>query len=270
MKELVNNEQQLKAYFEQIFKLSKQGKQFPVDLEMVWSLVYSEKGKAVRALKADFIEGVDYQILRQNPKNSKGDRPENQTCLPKMESADYQVLAQNGKNLNGGRPTETYHLSLSCMEFFIARKVRPVFEVYRQVTHRVHQKFHHFSEMADHKKIEVQKQNSKEVNAFQYFNNGVEDLIEYNRRNCVEHTGRKPSEWKEIGKQMGLSSKERSSGKEVIRNLQPEAACAMSFTDNLIKQGWQADKAFALSKAHALPLFKGLLEMGFTPNELYQ
>ena len=29
-----------------------------------------------------------------------------------------------------------YNISVSCMEFFIARKVRPVFEVYRQVFHK--------------------------------------------------------------------------------------------------------------------------------------
>ena len=33
----------------------------------------------------------------------------------------------------GGRPVETYYLSIPCLEFFIARKVRPVFEVYRTV-----------------------------------------------------------------------------------------------------------------------------------------
>ena len=58
---------------------------------------------------------------------------------------DYQVLAQNGENLDsftqrcgkpqGGRPTNIYMLSVPCLEFFIARKVRPVFEVYRQVFH---------------------------------------------------------------------------------------------------------------------------------------
>ena len=38
------------------------------------------------------------------------------------------------KNL-GGRPVEKYYLTTSCLEFFIARKVRPVFEVYRRCLH---------------------------------------------------------------------------------------------------------------------------------------
>lgn len=35
-----------------------------------------------------------------------------------------------------GRPSKDYMLTVSCMEFFIARKVRAVFEVYRQVFHK--------------------------------------------------------------------------------------------------------------------------------------
>lgn len=44
--------------------------------------------------------------------------------------------SKDGRNL-GGRPQNTYMLSVPCLEFFIARKVRPVFEVYRQVFHKV-------------------------------------------------------------------------------------------------------------------------------------
>lgn len=49
------------------------------------------------------------------------------------------MLAQNGKQSGrqgrGGYNEVEYHLSLPCLEYFIARKVRPVFEVYRQVFH---------------------------------------------------------------------------------------------------------------------------------------
>lgn len=98
---------EIKAYFERILQLSQLDEQFPIDLNEVWMLVYSEKGKAVRALKENFIEDID-----------------------------YQVLAQNGKNSKGGRPTVYYYLSVSCLEYFIARKIRPVFDVYRQVFHQ--------------------------------------------------------------------------------------------------------------------------------------
>lgn len=36
-----------------------------------------------------------------------------------------------------GRPQNTYMLSVPCLEYLIARRVRPVFEVYRQVFHKV-------------------------------------------------------------------------------------------------------------------------------------
>ena len=54
-----------------------------------------------------------------------------------MQDVDYQVFTQKGENPQGGRPQEIYKLSVSCLEYFIARKVRPVFEVYRQVFHAV-------------------------------------------------------------------------------------------------------------------------------------
>lgn len=99
---------EIKRYFNAVLELSKSDNEFPINLDEVWMLVYAEKGKAVRALEENFIKDVD-----------------------------YQVFAQNGKNPLGGRPTNEYRLSPSCMEFFIARKVRPVFEVYRQVFHKV-------------------------------------------------------------------------------------------------------------------------------------
>ena len=99
---------QIQMYFEGVRELVKTGKQFPVSIDDVWQIVYSEKGKAVRALKENFIEGID-----------------------------YEVFAQNGKNPKGGRPIFEYWLSAECLEYFVARKVREVFDVYRQVFHRV-------------------------------------------------------------------------------------------------------------------------------------
>ena len=71
-----------------------------------------------------FFEGIDYQPLPQDGERLEGNS-----------------LAQNGKRMangqfNGGDKV-TYMLSVPCLEFFIARKVRPVFEVYRQVFHKV-------------------------------------------------------------------------------------------------------------------------------------
>lgn len=95
---------EIKDYFNAVLMLSKQKEEYPVNLDEVWPIVYSEKSKAVRALRENFIEDVD-----------------------------FTTVAQNGE---GGKFASTdYFLSVSCMEFFIARKVRVVFEVYRQVFH---------------------------------------------------------------------------------------------------------------------------------------
>jgi len=104
-----SSESEIKAYFNAVLKLSQSNNEFPINLDEVWMLVYPRKDHAVRELvdSSQFIEGVD-----------------------------YQVFLKNGENPKGGRPTNEYKLTVSCMEFFIARKVRPVFEVYRQVFHQ--------------------------------------------------------------------------------------------------------------------------------------
>lgn len=99
--------EEIKKYFAAILKLAKASEEFPVNLDEVWPLVYSRKSDAVEALQRDFVENEDFQVLRRNPQNSQG-----------------------------GRPSHEYLLSVSCLEYFIVKKVRPVFEVYRKVFHR--------------------------------------------------------------------------------------------------------------------------------------
>lgn len=99
----------IKKYFEAICDLQASGKEFPVSLEDVWPLVYANKHKAIEALKNSDLF---------------------------VKDADYQVFTRSGENPKGGRPSGEYWLSISCLEFFIARKKREVFEVYRQVFHK--------------------------------------------------------------------------------------------------------------------------------------
>lgn len=102
-----SSESEIRSYFERICQLiDNANDKFPVNLDEVWPLVYGRKADAVEVLVKEFIQDVDYKVLRQNPQNPLG-----------------------------GRPANEYHLNMSCFEFFIARKVRPVFEVYRQVFH---------------------------------------------------------------------------------------------------------------------------------------
>jgi hypothetical protein len=67
-------------------------KQFPVDLDDVWPLAYAFKQHAVRSLKNDFIQNIDYKALTQY-----GER--------------------------GAASPIKYFISTSCLEYFIARKI---------------------------------------------------------------------------------------------------------------------------------------------------
>ena len=66
-----SSESEIKAYFNAVLKLSQSNNEFPINLDEVWMLVYSEKGKAVRALKENFIEGVDYNTFAKNGKTEE-------------------------------------------------------------------------------------------------------------------------------------------------------------------------------------------------------
>lgn len=116
MKQLTkqSSEAEIKAYFCAILNLSESDEDFPVNFDDVWPLVFGRKQEAVRALKNDkyLFENIDYQPLRKDAQRS-----------------------DNGQ-FNGSDKV-TYMLSVPCLEFFIARKVRPVFEVYRKVFHKV-------------------------------------------------------------------------------------------------------------------------------------
>ena len=101
-----SNPSDIERYFRGVLALDQQEKEFSVNLEDVWQLCYPRKDHAVRELKSNFIENVD-----------------------------FIVIPKNGENPQGGRPTDDYYLTSACLEYFVARKVRPVFEVYRRVFH---------------------------------------------------------------------------------------------------------------------------------------
>lgn len=104
---LQSSNEELKAYFEAVCRIvDSTTEEFPINLDEVWPLAYSEKGKAVRALKDGFIEDVD-----------------------------YKSITINGKTDTGGYRVTNYFITVSCLEYLIARKHRNVFEVYRRVFH---------------------------------------------------------------------------------------------------------------------------------------
>lgn len=115
----------------------------------------------------------------------------------------------------------------------------------------------------DHLKTDVQKQNSKAINSKMFMDGDVEAIKKHNTVNCEVHTGKKPSEVKEIGKSLGLKSKDRTSAKEVLRHVRPELAASMSMTDRLTGENNIDSKVAAETcKQFAVPLFKRLIEIG--------
>lgn len=55
---LSSSTEEIKRYFKAILELSKSNLPYPANLDSCWMLCYSEKGKATRALKENFIEGI--------------------------------------------------------------------------------------------------------------------------------------------------------------------------------------------------------------------
>jgi hypothetical protein len=99
--------EQVRQYFQYLFQAERSGDPFPVDLDHVYDFAYSSKAVAKRALVTsdEFFEGEDYHISRN---------------------------AENPKRPQGGAPSEKILLSIPCFEYFIVRKLRPAFEVYRE------------------------------------------------------------------------------------------------------------------------------------------
>ena len=135
MKQLTkeSSQEELRAYFALVLDYAKTQDEFPVDLDDVWPIAYDRKDNAVKAIKKSewFVEGEDYvtektrEVFRQMAENSPAEKPTEEKDL-------------------GGRPEEKYYLTTSTFEFFIARRVRPVFNVYRKCLHAMDRRDENF------------------------------------------------------------------------------------------------------------------------------
>lgn len=228
-----SSESEIKAYFNAVLKLSQSDNEFPINLDEVWMLVYGRKEEAVRALTLNeqFIENVDYQVLRKNAENS-----------------------------NGGRPTNEYKLTLSCMEFFIARKVRPVFEVYRQV-------FHHTAQKA----IEAQNKSKREpslttkVRVGLEWVKGVSELLNLNDSSKLSLLGK-------VATPLGLPTPDYTPSKGIVKSateLLKEKGLSISaqaFNQRAIQKGFLCEMKRKSSHGKDKP-FKSITESGLLYGE---
>lgn len=109
----------------------------------------------------------------------------------------------------------------------------------------------------------VQVQNSKEVNSYNFSKGGKEQAIEYNRKNCLLHTGFTPTEIVDHAKKKGLPSRRRTSAKEVLRHVKPATAASMALADDFCKTGRMTiEESATFCKETALPLFQKMQEFG--------
>lgn len=133
-----SSQEELKQYFAGIMALSKSEDPFPVNLDDVWPLVYERKDHAVRDLKESgiFFEGEDYTSEKDGTIFTKfgENKSDEETIFPKFGENKSEDSFEE-KVETRGRKAEKYYLTTSCLEYLIARKVRPVFEVYRKVLH---------------------------------------------------------------------------------------------------------------------------------------
>lgn len=151
MKQLTkeSSQEELRAYFALVLDYAKTQDEFPVDLDDVWPIAYDRKGSAVKAIKNSewFVEGEDYvteknhEVFTQNGENL----PTNQEEVLNKNVQKQTIFRQMAKNKSEeeteerietrGRKEEKYYLTTSTFEFFIARRVRSVFNVYRKCLH---------------------------------------------------------------------------------------------------------------------------------------
>lgn len=233
MKQLskTSSSEEIKSYFNAILKLTKASEEFPVNLDEVWPLVYSRKQEAVRALTnetSDFIEGVDYKSVRQNAQRSEG-----------------------GQFLGGGTD---YYLSVSCLEFFIARKVRAVFDVYRKVFHKATETVKQLSQPTPTK-----------VRASLEWVRGVKDLLNLNDSSTL-------SMIKQVGDPLGLPTPDYTPSKGILKSagdLLKEngyGISAQAFNQKMIEKGYMVELTRPSSKG-GVKKFKSITGDGLSYGE---
>lgn len=95
----------VRGFFERVFAAEASGTLFPCDLDVFWPMAYTQKGHAIRSIERQgFIEGEDF----------------------------IRILSQNGKNSGRGQPIQQIMMTVQCTEHLVARKVKTIFEIYRQ------------------------------------------------------------------------------------------------------------------------------------------
>ena len=130
-------------------------------------------------------------------------------------------------------------------------------------------KFRYISEEAiKHLSIPHQKFESKRINKININTAGRSGAMDYNIKNCLDHSGSTPAQLKRWAAEVGIPAAKRTSGKEILRIVDMPTASAMSLNDNLVSEGVPYDKALAVSNGAGKELYKQMIEAGIRPREL--
>lgn len=215
--------EEIKAYFNAILKLAKASEKYPVNLDEVWMLVYTRRDSAIDALKRDFIENDDFVTVRNSPEGGK------------FASVDY-------------------YLTVSCLEYFIVKKVRPVFEVYRKVFHKA----------AEHIKL-LKEPTIKDKIAVADWLTGFLNLNESSKLALA----------KTIAEPLGLPTPDYTPSKGILKSageLLKENECPISaqvFNQKMIEKGYMVELTRPSSKG-GVKKFKSIVGegLGFGENQV--
>jgi phage anti-repressor protein len=188
------------------------------------------------------------------------------------ENLDYTVLTQMGEP-DSQRVKIEYALTLDmAKELGMLEgndKGREIRKYFIKIEKQAQADFTPIASFEDHMKHQIQKLNSKEVNTLKYEEGGVKEVIQYNIKNCILHTGQKPKDIKKKYAKSKLPAKVKQSAKEIIRMVYPITSCAMSLTDNLVKMGGNHNQAAEISNNHGRKVFEFMIQNKMIPGELF-
>lgn len=116
------------------------------------------------------------------------------------------------------------------------------------------------SALEAHTKRPVQVENAKNANTFSFEKGGKDNCILWNYNSILQIVGKTPRQLIEIGKEKKIPSKNRTSGKEVVRYFRPDKAAGLSVADYLHSNGVEDKEAINLAKS-SIPVVVKLLEI---------
>jgi prophage antirepressor-like protein len=129
--------------------------------------------------------------------------------------------------------------------------------------------FNYISDEAiKHLNISHQKFESKRINKVNINDGGRGKAMDYNIKNCLDHSGSTPAQLKRWAEEQGIPATMRTSGKEVLRLVDMPTASAMSLNDSLVAEGVPYNTALMLSNGAGKELYKQMIVAGIRPKEL--